>query len=85
MYFYCELVVIFLYSITFFQEWDKKQSDYLKNEASSKTEFHNLCKQLGIQGDRIKKELVDRLQELPGIYEKVTGSMGVSTTCLPKI
>ena len=54
-----------------FQECDKKHADYLKNEASSKTEFLNLCKQLGIKGDKIKKELVERLQELPDIYDKV--------------
>lgn len=53
------------------QEFDKKQSDYLKNEASSKLEFLNQCKQLGIQGEKIKRELVERLKELPEIYEKV--------------
>ncbi|KAH9645044.1 hypothetical protein HF086_005589, partial [Spodoptera exigua] len=52
-------------------ECGKKHTDFLKNEASSKTEFLTLCKQLGIQGERIKKELVDRLQELPDIYDKV--------------
>lgn len=56
-------------------ECEKKHSDYLKNEASSKSEFLTLCKQLGIQGDRIKKELVDRLQELPQIYDKVGKSL----------
>ncbi|CAH1635547.1 unnamed protein product [Spodoptera littoralis] len=39
-------------------ECEKKHSDFLKNEASSKTEFLTLCKQLGIQGERIKKELI---------------------------
>ncbi|XP_026727222.1 CDK5RAP3-like protein [Trichoplusia ni] len=52
-------------------ECEKKHLDFLKNEASSKSEFLTLCKQLGIQGDRIKKELVDRLQELPEIYDKI--------------
>ncbi|XP_063827654.1 CDK5 regulatory subunit-associated protein 3 [Ostrinia nubilalis] len=57
------------------QEYDKKQSDYQKNEVSSKLEFLNQCKQLGIQGDKIKRELVDRLQELPEIYEKIGKSL----------
>lgn len=56
-------------------ECDKKHADYLKNEASSKTEFLNLCKQLGIKGDKIKKELVERLQELPDIYDKIGKSL----------
>lgn len=49
----------------------KKNTDYLKNEASMKSEFLGQCRQLGIQGDHIKKELVERLKELPGIYEDV--------------
>ena len=53
------------------QECEKKHTDFLKNEASSKSEFLTLCRQLGIQGDRIKKELVERLQEIPDIYDKV--------------
>ncbi|CAH0723953.1 unnamed protein product, partial [Brenthis ino] len=56
-------------------ECDKKHADYLKNEASSKTEFLNSCKQLGIKGDKIKKELVERLQELPEIYDKIGKSL----------
>ncbi|XP_052748565.1 CDK5 regulatory subunit-associated protein 3 [Galleria mellonella] len=56
-------------------ECKKKHSDYLKNEASSKSEFLTLCKQLGIQGNRIKKELVERLQELPEIYDKIGKSL----------
>ncbi|XP_039750640.1 CDK5 regulatory subunit-associated protein 3 isoform X2 [Pararge aegeria] len=54
---------------------EKKHSDYLKNEASSKSEFMALCKQLGIKGDKIKRELVERLQELPEIYDKIGESL----------
>ncbi|XP_075976044.1 CDK5RAP3 protein homolog [Anticarsia gemmatalis] len=56
-------------------ECEKKHTDFLKNEASSKSEFLTLCKQLGIQGERIKKELVDRLQELPDIYDEISKSL----------
>lgn len=56
-------------------ECEKKHNDLLKNEASSKTEFYNLCKQLGIKGDKIKRELVDRLQELPIIYDQIGKSL----------
>lgn len=58
-------------STMFLQELEKKKNDYLKNESSCKSEFLTQCKQLGIQGDKIKRELVDRLRELPDIYDKV--------------
>ncbi|XP_050677763.1 CDK5RAP3-like protein isoform X2 [Leptidea sinapis] len=54
---------------------EKKHTDYLKSEASTKSEFLNLCKQLGIKGDKIKRELVERLQELSAIYDKIGGSL----------
>ncbi|XP_053605750.1 CDK5 regulatory subunit-associated protein 3 isoform X2 [Plodia interpunctella] len=56
-------------------ECEKKHAEYLKNEASSKSEFLALCKQLGIQGNKIKRELVDRLSELPEIYNKIGKSL----------
>ncbi|CAH2085801.1 unnamed protein product [Euphydryas editha] len=56
-------------------ECEKKHGDYLKNEASSKIEFLTLCKQLGIKGDKIKRELVERLKELPEIYDKIGKSL----------
>ncbi|CAK1579094.1 unnamed protein product [Parnassius mnemosyne] len=56
-------------------ECEKKHMEYLKNEASSKSEFSTLCKQLGIEGNKIKKELVERLKELPEIYDKIGKSL----------
>ncbi|XP_073952638.1 CDK5 regulatory subunit-associated protein 3 [Choristoneura fumiferana] len=56
-------------------EYEKKNTDYLKNEASMKSEFLGQCRQLGIQGDHIKRELVERLKELPGIYEDIGNSL----------
>ncbi|XP_045767296.1 CDK5RAP3-like protein [Maniola jurtina] len=56
-------------------ECEKKESDYLKSQASSKSEFLSLCKQLGIKGDRIKRELLERLQGLPDIYDKIGKSL----------
>lgn len=54
---------------------DKKVAEYVKGEASSKAEFVALCKQLGIKGDKIKRELVERIQELPEIYDKIGKSL----------
>ncbi|XP_028026242.1 CDK5 regulatory subunit-associated protein 3 [Bombyx mandarina] len=56
-------------------DFEKKHADYLKNEASSKSEFLALCKQLGIQGEKIKRELVAKLQELPEIYDQIGKSL----------
>ncbi|XP_069357371.1 CDK5 regulatory subunit-associated protein 3 isoform X2 [Maniola hyperantus] len=56
-------------------ECEKKESEYLKSQASSKSEFQSLCKQLGIKGDRIKRELLERLQGLPHIYDKIGKSL----------
>ncbi|CAK1543840.1 unnamed protein product [Leptosia nina] len=54
---------------------EKKKGDYLKSENTAKNEFLHLCKQLGIKGDKIKQELVERLQELPEIYDKIGHSL----------
>ncbi|XP_063635419.1 CDK5 regulatory subunit-associated protein 3 [Cydia splendana] len=56
-------------------EYEKKNADHLKNEASMKSEFLAQCRQLGIQGDKIKRELVERLKELPEIYEDIGKSL----------
>nr|CAD7256849.1 unnamed protein product [Timema shepardi] len=55
----------------FQQECDKKVADYGKAANSVRGEFQTTCKQLGIQGRRIKHELVERLVELPAIYSKM--------------
>nr|CAD7398388.1 unnamed protein product [Timema cristinae] len=58
----------------FQQECDKKVADYGKAANSVRGEFQTTCKQLGIQGRRIKHELVERLAELPAIYSKMAGN-----------
>ncbi|KAJ2947326.1 hypothetical protein O0L34_g17040 [Tuta absoluta] len=63
-------------------ECEKKHTDLLKNEASTKSEFLTLCKQLGIQGNSIKRELVERLQELPGIYDEIAKSLKPLQPCI---
>ncbi|XP_015606068.1 CDK5RAP3-like protein isoform X2 [Cephus cinctus] len=51
-------------------ELDKKQAEYKKSENTAQSEFTALCKQLGIPGKKIKRELVERIIELPEIYDK---------------
>lgn len=49
----------------------KKDKDYTKSEQIARSEFNASCKQLGIAGKQIKRELIHLLEELPQIYEKV--------------
>ncbi|XP_058788895.1 CDK5RAP3-like protein isoform X2 [Phymastichus coffea] len=52
-------------------EFEKKEAEYKKSETLGRSDFNNLCKHLGIAGTKIKKELIERIVELPQIYEKV--------------
>ncbi|XP_015117127.1 CDK5 regulatory subunit-associated protein 3 [Diachasma alloeum] len=52
-------------------ELDKKSLEYKKSENTARTEFTNLCKQLGIPGNKIKRELVGKIVELGDIYERI--------------
>lgn len=45
--------------------------DHKKSENLAHSEFNTICKQLGISGNQIKKELVERVKELPDIYQSV--------------
>ncbi|XP_046407506.1 CDK5 regulatory subunit-associated protein 3 [Ischnura elegans] len=46
-------------------ECEKKDADYTKNANSIQSEFNSQCKQLGIEGIKIKRELVACLSSLP--------------------
>lgn len=50
-------------------EYEKKIKDFAKVENLALSEFGSLCKQLGIKGDKIKKELIALLDDLPKIYK----------------
>ncbi|KAL0125837.1 hypothetical protein PUN28_004713 [Cardiocondyla obscurior] len=53
-------------------ELEKKETEYKKSENIAHTEYNTLCKQLGVTGYRtIKNELMDKVKELPEIYQKV--------------
>lgn len=53
------------------QEFEKKEADYKKSENIARSEFNAVCKQLDIPGSKIKRELAERIVELPEIYEAV--------------
>lgn len=53
-------------------ELEKKEAEYKKSENIAHTEYNALCKQLGINGySTIRCELMDKVKELPEIYQKV--------------
>ncbi|XP_018335981.1 CDK5 regulatory subunit-associated protein 3 [Agrilus planipennis] len=54
---------------------EKKIKDYGKAETSTLNEFKQTCKQLGIPGQNIKKELIGLLDELPKIYKETASKM----------
>jgi hypothetical protein len=57
------------------KECDKREAEYAKARNVVRGEFQTLCKQLGIQGQNIKSELVSLIAELPAIYSKVADSV----------
>ena len=54
-----------------FQDLEKKEADYKKSENLANSEFNSICKKLGITGNQMKKELAERVKELPDIYQSV--------------
>ncbi|GJQ77860.1 hypothetical protein Trydic_g16114 [Trypoxylus dichotomus] len=63
-------------------ECEKKIKDYTKAENSVQSEFNSSCKQLGIEGKKIKRELVNMLGELPEIYEKAAETIKMVDSAL---
>ncbi|KAG5311500.1 CK5P3 protein, partial [Acromyrmex insinuator] len=63
-------------------ELEKKESEYKKSENIAHMEYNMLCKQLGVTGyNTVRRELIDKLKELPEIYQKVAEK----TKCLDKV
>lgn len=52
-------------------ELEKKEAENKKSENTARSEFNMVCKQLGISGQKIKQELVEKVSELPEIYKRV--------------
>lgn len=53
------------------QELEKKETELKKSANIVRNEFTNLCKKMGITGKNIKRELVERIDELPASYEEI--------------
>ena len=56
-------------------EAEKKIVDLQKSENTVKNEYNLLCSQLGIKGDNVRAELVEKLKEMPEILTKIASSV----------
>eukprot|EP00111_Clytia_hemisphaerica_P004165 TCONS_00011914-protein len=54
------------------RECQRKEKDCNQNSALFKAKYLKLCKQMGIPGSNVRKELVELAQELPGILKDVS-------------
>ncbi|CAD6208976.1 GSCOCG00010788001-RA-CDS [Cotesia congregata] len=53
------------------RDLEKNIAEYKKSEIIAQSEFNTLCKNLGITGQDIKKELAERIVVLPKIYDTI--------------
>lgn len=53
------------------EETLKKSKDVVKSQNSIRSEYNAICSQLGIAGDNIRKELIERLKDLPRLFDDV--------------
>lgn len=49
----------------------KKSKDVIKSQNSIRSEHNAICSQLGITGDNIRKELIEKLGDLPKLFKDV--------------
>ncbi|RZF46398.1 hypothetical protein LSTR_LSTR014644 [Laodelphax striatellus] len=57
------------------EECDKKELDYNKHENTARHDLESFMKQLGVKSNntrKMKKELINRLSQLPEVYDKIT-------------
>lgn len=56
------------------QECERRVAELKKQENSARNDFNTSCEKLGIKGKNIKKELVERCQKLPSMYEEIASA-----------
>lgn len=52
-----------------------KSQDAVKSENILKNEFNAACQQLGIKGENIKQELVEKIKDLPEMQDKIVKNL----------
>ena len=50
---------------------DKKEKDSERRKAEAKAEFRKACQQLGIEGVKLRKEIIRLLDDLPSTYKTI--------------
>lgn len=53
------------------EESQKKSKDVVKSQNTIRKEYEAICSQLGISGENIRKELLERLKDLPQLLQDV--------------
>lgn len=52
----------------------KKSRDVVKSQNSIRSEYNAICSQLGISGENIRRELIERLNDLPKLFQDVAST-----------
>ena len=55
------------------QDCDKRAQDYQRNSKMMREQYETSCRQLGLQGVRLKTEIVKLLDELPQVRSQSVG------------
>lgn len=53
------------------EECDRKEAEYIKSAEEARKRYSQMCKQIGIPGEKIKHEILALLKELPGEFDKI--------------
>ncbi|XP_064097632.1 CDK5 regulatory subunit-associated protein 3-like [Macrobrachium nipponense] len=56
------------------QDFDRRDAECVKGAATAKKRYTQMCKKIGIEGEKIKHELVDLLKTLPSELDSIADS-----------
>ncbi|XP_033625343.1 CDK5 regulatory subunit-associated protein 3-like [Asterias rubens] len=53
-------------------ECQRKEKDYQDSAGAAKAEYHAACRKLGIKGEKVKRELLEKVKTLPETFSAIT-------------
>ncbi|KAK3578328.1 hypothetical protein CHS0354_039035 [Potamilus streckersoni] len=56
------------------KECDRKEAEYVSKAAELRKKYETSCKQIGIEGKKIKSELAALVKDLPSVFSKIAAS-----------
>ncbi|XP_077984097.1 CDK5 regulatory subunit-associated protein 3-like isoform X2 [Glandiceps talaboti] len=63
-------------------ECERKERDYVINANEQREQYHILCKQYGIKGEKVKSELISLVKDLSCVYEDIVKkTQDIVNTC----